>query len=84
MSISKLNEDWSEYDNRKIRDRRDSKDFACSESWEVEYLIRKFRSVYPYLTENSIKNAISLCCAEVGSPHPRGKFVACVHKRLGL
>jgi hypothetical protein len=77
-----LNEDWSAYDDRKIRDKRDSKDFACSESWEVDHLINVTRKAYPLYSESQIKSAIGFCCAKVGSPHPRNEFVACVMNRL--
>jgi hypothetical protein len=38
-----LNEDWSDYDDRKIRDRRDGSKFSCEERWEVEYLADKVK-----------------------------------------
>ncbi len=28
-----LSEDWEDYDNRKIRDSRDSRYFSCEEPW---------------------------------------------------
>jgi len=82
MPTRVLNEDWSEYDNRKIRGRRDSKDFACTESWEVDFLVSKIKKVYPDYSESTIRSAIAACCRTVGSPHPRRPFVECVMKRL--
>ena len=39
MSVEKiLNEDWSEYDDRKKKG-QDSHFFSCEEDWEVEYLV---------------------------------------------
>lgn len=84
MSINKILEDWSDYDNKKIRDQRDSKDFACSESWEVDYLVNKIKKNNPGLTESQIRNAISECCKIFKAPHPRRQFVECVAKRLGI
>ena len=84
MSIKLVLEDWSDYDNRKIRDRRDSKDFACTERWEVDYLKNKIKKHHPHLSESLIVNAIATCCREIGSPHPRKPFVECVAKRLGI
>lgn len=84
MSLKLILEDWSDYDNRKIRDRRDAKDFACTESWEVDYLKNKIRKHYPYLSEATILNAIKSCCSEIRSPHPRKPFVECVAKKLGV
>ena len=43
MPSKVLNEDWSDYDNKKIKGRLDSKDFACTEQWEVDFLISKIR-----------------------------------------
>lgn len=77
-----LNEDWSDYDNKKIKGRPDSKDFACTETWEVNYLVLKIRKVYSQYSEQSIKDAISTCCKSLGAPHPRKTFVECVMKRL--
>jgi hypothetical protein len=78
-----LLEDWSEYDNKKIRGGSDRNNFACTESWEVDYLIKKIYKHYPNYTHDQIREAITQCCTQVGSPHPRDTFVACVLKRLG-
>lgn len=77
-----LSEDWSDYDDRKIRDGRDAKDFACTEEWEVNYLVKKISKVYPQFSESNIRSAIAACCRTIGSPHPRKAFVECVMKRL--
>jgi hypothetical protein len=85
MSLNKiLNEDWAEYDNRKIRDERDGKFFACTEKWEVEYLKNTIKKHYPEKTEIAISLAITQCCISTSSPHPRTAFVECVLKRLQL
>ncbi len=77
-----LNEDWSDYDNRKIRDSRDARFFACTETWELDYLVNKIRKVYPQYSEYIIRITITTCCRTVGSPHPRWEFVECVIRRL--
>lgn len=79
-----LNEDWAEYDNRKIRDGRDGKFFACTEKWEVEYLKNKIKKHYSEKNEIAIALAITQCCNSISSPHPRKAFVECVLKRLQL
>lgn len=85
MPIRKiLNEDWTDYDNRKIRDRRDSKFFACSETWEVDFLKNKIKRNHPTKTEEAILHAIKMCCALGSAPYPREKFVECVLKRLSI
>lgn len=82
MPHAVLNEDWSDYDDRKIRDGRDRSKFACTEPWEVTYLVNKLKKHYPYKTESAINTAIESCCKSVGSPHPREKFVECVTTKL--
>lgn len=77
-----LDEDWSEYDNRKIRDRRDAKDFACTEDWEVDHLVSVTRKAYPQYTDLQIRAAIRHCCSTISPPHPRRAFVTCVITRL--
>jgi hypothetical protein len=76
-----LNEDWSDYDNRKKR-YADANFFSCTESWEREYLVQKIRKVHRQYSENAIITAINSCCREVGAPHPRKAFVECVMKKL--
>jgi hypothetical protein len=41
-----LKEDWSEYDNKKIKDKRDSKYFSCDETCEVDYLMKYIKKYY--------------------------------------
>lgn len=84
MSLKVLNEDWSDYDNRKIRDRRDTRFFAFTENWELDYLIRKYKKAHPYLTEAAIKTAISECSVKTAAPLPREQFIQCVSERLGV
>lgn len=80
----KLFEDWEDYDNKKIRDHRDSKFFSCEEPWEVDYLVKKIRSVYPSIPEQNVRIAIGVCCTHVSAPRPRKQFVDCVARRLGI
>jgi hypothetical protein len=77
-----LNEDWSDYDNRKIRDNRDKSKFSCEESWEVDYLVRKTQKHFPLKTEAQIRTAITSCCLTVKAPRPREEFVKCVAGKL--
>lgn len=85
MSVKRiLEEDWIDYDNRKIRDIRDGRFFACTETWEVEYLRNKIKKHHPLLSDVEINMAIQLCCKELRAPHPRKEFVVCVARRLGI
>jgi len=82
MPHAVLNEDWSEYDDRKKRGNVDRSKFSCEESWEVDYLVRKLKSHFPKKTETEIRAAISSCCKQVPAPRPREKFVDCVTEKL--
>ncbi len=77
-----LGDDWEDYDNRKIRDRRDGSKFSCEEPWEVDYLVRKIRKYLPAKSEAEIRRAIEACCREVRAPRPRPEFVRCVMGKL--
>lgn len=76
-----LNEDWSEYDNKK-KIYTDRFFFSCEESWEVNYLVSKIRKNYPAKSESAIRAAITSCCREIPAPRPREKFVRCVMNKI--
>lgn len=76
-----LNEDWKDYDDRKIRGREDAAFFSCEEPWEVDYLVKKIRK-YKNNSETEIRNAIAACCKTVPAPRPRKAFVECVMSKL--
>jgi hypothetical protein len=76
-----LQEDWSDYDNKKKKG-VDSKYFSCEENWEREYLKNKIKKVYPQYTDANINHAIDLCCKSISAPRLRTVFVDCVMKRL--
>jgi len=83
MAIEKVLEDWSEYDNKKKK-YTDASFFACTETWEVDYLIGKIKKAFPRFSSEEIKKAIEKCCKTVGAPHPRKPFVQCVLGNLGV
>jgi len=76
-----LNEDWSDYDNRKQK-KEDGLFFSCEEKWERDYLIGKVRKHYPQYSETAVTAAINACCKEIAAPRPRARFVTCVMARL--
>ena len=78
-----LQDDWSDYDDKKKK-HADARDFACTEDWEVKYLIEKIAKHFPNLSHDEIKKAISSCCASTRAPHPRKEFVACVMSKLNV
>jgi len=79
-----LSEDWSEYDNLKIRGGSDHRKFSCSESWERRYLIDKIHKRFPAVSKEKIEAAINACCNESNLSRERPVFVECVMRRLNL
>ena len=77
-----LNEDWSDYDARKIAGKKHIFFFSCEESWEVEWLLAKIWKYKPLKTESEIKAAIAYCCRSIPGYKPRKAFVECVMDRL--
>ena len=77
-----LNDNWDDYNNRKIRDNHDPASFVCNEKWEVDFLIGRIRRVYSHFSEELINNAIKACCRNTEGPRPRKDFVNCVMMRL--
>lgn len=81
MSLQRvLNEDWSEYDNRKLRGNPDDRKFSCTEQWEVDYLAKKISRITG-INELTVRNAIAKCCQLSGN-RERNVFVKCVMDRL--
>lgn len=78
MANDILAEDWSNYDNRKIRDNRDARFFSCEEKWERDFLKHKINRIYPRFRITQIEAAIELCCKSSPAPRPRRVFVECV------
>ncbi|REC49942.1 MULTISPECIES: hypothetical protein [Chryseobacterium] len=78
-----LEDDWSDYDDRKKK-KGDANFFACTESWEVDYLVRKIRKQHPEISELRIREAISSCCRTIPGNKPRKEFVECVAGKLNI
>ena len=83
MSLNKVLEDWSDYDDRKQK-QEDSHFFSCTEKWEVEYLVNKIHDAFGYLDRLAIRDAITHFCNRSNAPHPRKIFVTSVLTRLGV
>ena len=77
-----LKENWSDYDNRKIRDNRDKNFFSCEEEWEVNYLIDLIIIKFPNLDKNKIRIAIQSCCISKNTSRLRVNFIECVMSKL--
>ena len=76
-----LDSDWLEYDNKKKKS-IDGHFFACTEPWEVQYLIEKIKKFFPEYSDMNIARAITTCCLSLNTPHPRKEFIQCVIQRL--
>lgn len=79
-----LNENWSDYDDRKKTGGPDRRKFSCTESWERTYLINKIHSLHPDVSKERIEAAINACCNDSNVSRERDAFVECVMRRLGL
>ena len=77
-----LNENWDDYNDRKIRELHDPEAFSCKENWEVDFLVSKIRRAYRHFSEELIKDAIRACCKNLNDARPRKDFVNCVMMRL--
>ncbi len=77
-----LYEDWSDYDNRKIKESKNISKFSCEDRWEVEYLADKLKKHYPQKSHQLILEAISKCCHKAGVPQSREIFVESVTSNL--
>lgn len=82
MAHSILYEDWSDYDNRKIKESKNISKFSCEDRWEVEYLADKLKKHYPQKSHQLILEAISKCCHKAGTLYSREDFVECVTSNM--
>lgn len=78
-----LNDDWSEYDDHKLRDGRNQLKISCGERWELDYLLRKVKKHFPSVSENAIRVAIATCCAN-GTPRRREAFLKCIIEQISI
>jgi hypothetical protein len=82
MAHPVIDEDWSDYDDRKIKEQKNSSKFSCEDRWEIEYLADKLKKHYPQKSHKLILQAISNCCLKSGAPHTREVFIECVTSNL--
>ena len=71
MPTEILESDWSDYDRIKKSDRNI---FTC-EDWELDYLAKKIKKLYPKYDERMIKRAIYVSSKEMGKSKTREAFV---------
>lgn len=77
-----LNDDWSEYDQRK-KAYGDVSTISCDQQWEVNYLINKIKKVYAEVDPIDARAAIKHCCIVMPEPRKRKAFLTCVMRWLG-
>ena len=77
-----INDDWKDYDKRKLRERSGNQVFRCDHEWEVNYLHSKIRKLYPAIAPNAIHEAIKTCCVSMPLPLLREMFVQYVMQQL--
>lgn len=82
--VSALLGAWEQYEDRKLAIGEKPLYFNASEVWEVQYLIKKIRKLYPLLSSQDVAQAISQCEKTIAPPHIRQHFVSCVLRRLYL
>lgn len=70
MSLKKVlhPDEWEDYDDRKKRGGSDHRDFACTETWEVDYLVQIIRKHHLNLSDQAVRDAIKSCCQTVAAP----------------
>jgi hypothetical protein len=78
-----LNEDWNA-DDDKHKKKLDRAFVACTEDYEEEYYVLKFKKHYPSTPSASVRTAFKACCAAIKAPHPRKEFEKCMLDRLGI
>jgi hypothetical protein len=84
MSLENILLDWSDYEDRKKKETKDTGLFSCDEAWEIYYLKNRIQKEFTTLNEIKILEAIEQCCRFATAPKPRKDFVQCVLARLKL
>jgi len=77
-----LNDDWTDYNQRKALNKQKINEFSCNAVWELDYLVKKITTIYPKYSEAEIRNTIGSCCRAIPAPHLRDFFVSCVMSAL--
>ncbi len=81
MAQKILSQDWSDYNARK-NDSEDPRFFDSSKAWEMEYLAKKIKQVYPLHNDAVIHGTLKKCARYMPAPCPRFTFVNCLMNML--
>ena len=72
---------WKDLDDKLARGGVDASKVACSEEWELDYVIDTIKEIYD-CDEFKAKAVADECCNEVQPPRPRQDFCKCVARKM--
>src|SRR5437764_94757 len=84
MSLQKILRHWEVYNRKKVNTGTASRYFLCNDNWEIDFLTSKIKTVYPWIHEMNIREAIKKSCNDLQPKYPRKKFVSAVLKKLNI
>ena len=84
MTVAAITRNWTDYDRRKKAQQAEADRFDYTSAWEADYLARKLKSVYTFIPDDLIREAIQVCGARQTAPSTRAAFTEAVLKRLGI
>lgn len=70
-----LNQDWQDYDEKKITQGIDPKNISCMVGWEVDYIVNKINSTLKHYSIRNCRRAVNIACMATYTPAPRAKFL---------
>ena len=73
---------WSEYEDRKIKEGGDPKYFSYENEWEITYLTEKIHKYNGSIPTEDLRSAIRSCSRIFSTPPLRRMFVQCVLMQL--
>ena len=84
MNLSKVLENWADYEKKKTELGSEVNLFLCKEKWETDYLHNKIKEHFPFINDYHIIGAIQITCDKRIDPVTREEFVKAVMKKLQL
>lgn len=81
MAQKILSQNWSDY-NAKKTGGEDPRYFDSSKEWEMNYLVKKIRKIYPLYNEAVVRATLERCARHMPVPCPRFTFVNCLMNML--
>ena len=84
MTIDAILKDWSDYDRRKKACNTSVEYFDFNAEWEVAYLHKRIKNIYPFIPDTTIQNKVKDFAQEVRLPCERATCVKSVLIKLGI